>query len=215
MTLFSLVAVLALAGMGLTYTLWSETLEVDGTVNTGTLDVSISGDTTEKVGVGGWVLGEDEIGDIPGWELKPAAANCDVQGSFVGTTGPGESGADNTLTVTVTDAYPSFYCIVTVTVTNDGSVPVHVNEPALVAGSTAGISGVGSLDAYVGNVDTDGDGDLDDTGCYADDVQLHNGDTASCEIVIHFENADNLNEGSTGVYTFTYEILAHQWNEEA
>lgn len=196
-TLFSLVAVLALASMGLTYTLWSETLEVDGTVNTGTLDVSIGGSYVEKVDAGFGPLDEALYDD----GSKVDAANCSVDGEFVGVTGPGENGYDNKLNITVTGGYPSYYCIVTVTVTNDGNVPVHVNQPVQTSGE--GIAGLAPFDGYV-------EGD-----CYAENVQLHTGDSETCEIVIHFENDDNLNEGATGEYTFSFEILAHQWNEEA
>lgn len=196
--IFSLAAVLALATMGLTYTLWSETLEVDGTVQTGTLDVTIGGTTNEKVGVDGWVLDESLFPE------KESAANCSLQGSFnAALAAPGDNvnTGNNTVTVTVNGGYPSFYCIATVTVTNVGSVPVHLNQPEQTGGMD--IAGLAPFDGYI------------EGSCYENNVQLHTGESASCEIVIHFENDDELNEGSTGVYTFSFEILAHQWNEEA
>lgn len=214
MTMFSLVAVLALASMGLTYTLWSETLEIDGTVNTGSVDVSISGGYQEFVGVEtGGVYSIVAESTLP---VEKNTANCAVEGAVgVGAEHLGDTvnTGDGELDVTVTGAYPSYYCVVTVTVTNEGTVPVHVNLPELAATSTTGITGIGSLDDYNANIDVDGDGALDDAGCYTEDVQLHTGDTASCAIIIHFTNSDNLDEGTA--YDFNFTILAHQWNEEA
>jgi len=113
---------------------------------------------------------------------KASAANCSYEIKYAGTDW-------EELAITTQGAYPSWHCIVTFEVKSTGSVPVHIYRPDPVQGRN-----------WV---------TFDD--CYDDDTQLHQGDSASCTMTIHFTNDDNLAEKST--YYFTYQIEARRWNE--
>jgi len=100
----AMLLVIALAAMGLVYGLWSETLTINGTVGTGSVDAAFSNVET-------W----DE-------ETKPVGT-CDAVLSADG----------NTLTVTINNGYPSYLCYVHFWVTNVGSIPIHVHLPTFSA----------------------------------------------------------------------------------
>ena len=96
-TLLALALVLALGTMGVGYALWSETIYIQGTVNTGTLDADWSIETYY----------DDEID------------GKDVSSVYAYISG-------NTLYVEVTGAYPCINYYVFFDVYNDGTIPFHV-----------------------------------------------------------------------------------------
>jgi hypothetical protein len=129
-----------------------------------------------------------DIDGIPSWEPedKDAAAECYAWLYDADLSSDGYEG----IGVQVVGAYPSYHCGVTFDVSNIGSVPVLIHQPVRTSGPAWA-----TLD-----------------GCYDEDTQLEYGEYAYCAILIHFDNEDQVAENS--VYTFTFQILAHQWNEE-
>lgn len=94
-----------LAAIGTGYALWSKTLNIQGSVQTGEVDADFDAATTN-----------DPVGTIdPGYDKD--VASCEVSG--VGT---------QTLTVTILNGYPSYTCAVDFLVTNTGTVPVKVQS---------------------------------------------------------------------------------------
>jgi len=182
-----MILVIALAILGVGYALWSETLTISGTVNTGEVDVEFSvHDPEECVDVNGVLT-------CPEPPEKADVANCTVE--WLGPDGDSEVdlGPDQ-LVVTIDGMYPSYHCKVSFDVTSTGSVPVHVwlPEPS------------GDIPEWVAT---------DFNGCYEDGVQLHQGDTTGlCTMDIHFTNEQAPPEGSS--HTFGWTILATQWNED-
>lgn len=99
------------AMMGLGFALWSETLSIDATVDTGNLNMRFA------------AVSLSEVSDNP----APGDADC---------VGDGLTQQGNKATVTFTDAYPGYSCILTTIVRNIGTVDaVLVSTP--VTGDTA------------------------------------------------------------------------------
>jgi len=100
---FFMVLLVALALLGVGYGLWSKVLYIDTTVATGYVDADFDAATTN---------------DLPG-TVDPGhqkdVATCVVEGI-----------SSDLLTVTITNAYPSYSCDVSFLVTNTGSIPVMV-----------------------------------------------------------------------------------------
>jgi hypothetical protein len=188
---FFVLLIVALALLGVGYSMWAETLIIQGTVQTGEVDVAFEDATVEEcVDVNGVLT-------CPEPDFKAYAANCTLSAEETSDDSPGDDGQD-LLTVAVSGMYPSWHCKLNFKVANLGNVPVHVKLPKLVAGKE-----------YASWVK------LDTLNCYQDGVQLHQGANVSqaCTIDIHFTNETSPGENA-GPFVFTWEILAHQWNEE-
>ena len=94
--------VVALLVMGIAYAKWSKTLYIRGTVNTGKLDVIFAN------------VGCDDEGIDPGKDK-------DVGECCVEVSPDGES-----MTVTINNAYPCYYCTIEFDLVNTGSIPVII-----------------------------------------------------------------------------------------
>lgn len=101
MTAIFAILMIALMAVGTVYALWSKTLYINGTVNTGTLDATWTknGDCWD----------EPDDGTI-------SYIDCEI------------SPDGYTLTVTVTNAYPShnYYC--PIDLDNTGTIPLHISS---------------------------------------------------------------------------------------
>lgn len=95
-----MVLIIALAAIGVGYGLWYKLLYIQGTVNTGTVDMAFWRIWT-------W---ENDHG-------KPWVADCNawVEG--------------DTLFIDIKNGYPSFECLVNYTIVATGTIPVHVYSP--------------------------------------------------------------------------------------
>jgi hypothetical protein len=183
-----LVLVIALAVLGVGYALWSETLTIQGTVQTGEVDVEFSTHPVEEC------IDINGVLTCPEPPEKADAANCTVEWLGGDTDPNGDNGA-NLLQVSVTGMYPSYHCKVGFDVTSTGNVPVHVWLP----------EATGDIPAWVAT---------NFEGCYTDGVQLHQGDsTGLCTMDIHFTN-DQAPPENSGPITFGWTILATQFNED-
>jgi predicted ribosomally synthesized peptide with SipW-like signal peptide len=106
-----LVIMLALLGVG--FALWSDTLVIEGQVQTGEVDMAFSPCETNDP--------EDTFD--PGYEKHVASCECALkQGEL---NDQADNGPDK-LSIRVFDGYPSYRCRVTYDMTNIGSVPVHL-----------------------------------------------------------------------------------------
>lgn len=185
-----MILVIALALLGVGYAFWSETLTIQGTVQTGEVDVEFSTyDPVECVDTQAGLCQEEPT-------LKDAAAECvaKFEGPVVDPNDPSNSGPDKLL-VTVTGMYPGYHCKVSFDVTSTGNVPVHVKLPKAAPTNPTWIK-------------------PDFSGCYQDGVQLHQGQsTGKCTIDLAFTNATAPIENSDPII-FGWTILAHQWNED-
>lgn len=201
--LLAVLLIVLLAGVGVAYGLWSETLTIDGTVNTGEVDVGFANvDKYEGVAVNGEL-------EVPEREEKANAANCSYQILNRGTDG-------EILQVTTIGAYPSWHCFVEFDIKSTGNVPVHIMKPGA---ETKWGPAWDDLKVECGEEDqTTSTPTLctNLTNCPTPSPepeywQLHRNDTLHCKLTIHFTNNDAVAENS--VYTFRYQIKAYQWNE--
>ncbi len=160
--------ILALGMSGLAYASWSETLMIRGTVNTGTVDV--------------------EWSEVDNWDNEPAGKDvswiaCEI--------------VDDTLIVTVTNAYPSIGYYNKVVIHNAGTIPVHIHDVV-----------VDNPNLGVVEVDISYEDENEDP--IELPVQLHPCDKIYA--VIHVHLTQDAEMGTT--YLFKAEIIAIQWNME-
>ncbi|GAP09570.1 hypothetical protein BECAL_00714 [Bellilinea caldifistulae] len=208
----AILLIVLLAGVGVAYGLWSETLTIDGIVNTGEVNVGFRNVNVEEgVAVNG-ILTKPEPKE------KADAANCYTEIL--------NKGFDNeTLQVTTKGAYPSWHCFVTYEVVSTGNVPVHINKPGykLIYGPKPAWKDLGITECKLfkaGKTTAEEEStctETDPTKCPPAPSywQLHEGDKLECKLTIHFNNYEGgepISENST--YTFQYQIMAYQWNEK-
>ena len=102
----------ALAGTGIAYGHWYDTANVNATIETGTLSVALSDDTTPTI-TGG-------CADCPQTVIATQSLDED----------------DNILTITIDNAYPSICVNGTFNIENTGSVPAEIANIAFTASDT-------------------------------------------------------------------------------
>jgi len=113
--------VIALMVVGTGFALWSKTLYINGTVNTGTVEAGFDN-----------VMCNDN-GIDPGYDKDVASCTVEV------------SQDHQTITVTINNAYPSYSCDIDYDILNKGSIPVKIqsitiNAPSEVTVEVTGIS---------------------------------------------------------------------------
>jgi hypothetical protein len=196
----ALVLIVVLATAGVAYGLWSQTLIINGTVYTGSVDAVIQAfevdelfDFNDVCPGDGYSIGIDcdQDGSLnDDWE----AENKDVAECVTEQIDP------YTLQVKILQGYPSFNCFVKYGVTNVGSVPIHIYRPDYF------YDGV-----YMGSaINTDA---LHVNGwppiCYTETTQLEPKENAFCSLHVHVNQGAAMN----ATYTFQVKIFARQWNE--
>ncbi len=210
--LLFLVITLALAAMGVGYSMWDKSLTISGTVSTGEVD---------------WELTDFTIQDYHEPPLEVPDFHCrdgfegpaphfwpDPEGKNVGWgTGEFEDGPDadgdmSIFRLTLHEMYPCYFNVIGVYAHNNGTVPLimdHVIISSLYETHTLTASGIVALDL-------DGDG-FDDVEIWWKDgfgVQLEPCDNSDeMSFWIHILQAAP--QGAT--HTFTIEIVGVQWNE--
>jgi hypothetical protein len=179
-----MVLVLALATLGVGYGLWSKTLYIEGTVTTGNVDAELSVEAVvedEDTEVPSQQDGEDPDDTLEGKDVGECSADLLETNQ-----------AKDTLSITITNGYPSFDCWVTFDVHSTGSVPIHIYRPVMTT-----VPPASAISWELMN-------------CYADETQLHSGEKAFCTIWMHIEQ--EAEQGAT--YRFSGTIFVHQYNED-
>lgn len=164
--LICLALVLALGSLGVGYALWSDSLYIEGTVNTGDVDVcviSVSDDDSSH-----------QFNWDPGYDKDVASTQATIIDC-------------NHVTVTVTDAYPSYENFVHFTTAILGTVPVRL-QAIVITNPNPCLE----VDAW------DGWGEQRHPGEYADNT-------------LWFHILQCAEQGAT--YTFTVEFWYVQYNE--
>jgi len=192
------IALLLLASAGIAYAMWSETLKVNVTVNTGEVDVEWSS----------WEC--NDTGIDPGYDK-------DVGKCSVSDETQDEEGDVIKLNITLDNAYPSYNVTILGEVDNIGTIPV---EPVkfFIDNNANGEFDSGDTEIVLCNdyaLDLDGDSkaDLDfhmylydDSG---DGTQIDPDESDIYGFIIHVkQNAKELK-----TYTFHVVMVFGQWNE--
>ena len=230
--LLCLVLIFALGSLGIGYAAWTDTLYIEGTVNTGDVDLEIVAlsstyvykdlDTHEC-----WVLGE--LKALDGTVLRQYVSDCDYTsttwywhpntwapptGSFVVASSVATIDAtdDDKVIVTATNLFPCICWAVDILIHYDGSIPVRINyveltttDPWLLDLIALGKVGVGAWESNaVGNL-------IAEIEC--DDVlgyQLHNCDYIMVIMGLHIPQ-DDAYMNCSGSFAGKLEVV--QWNK--
>lgn len=189
----ALVLIVVLATAGVAYGLWSQTLIINGTVYTGSVDAAIQAlevdqmaDFNDICPLGGYSIDKDcdadgSLNDDMEAELKDIAECTAVQLD------------PYTLEVTIKNGYPSFSCFVKYIVINTGTVPIHIYHPDYL-----GIPAQLHVNGWPPV-----------PPCFTDLTQLEPQESASCNLHVHVQQSAE----QKAVYTFQVKIFARQWNE--
>lgn len=118
MVVLLLAVLIGLAAIGAGYGAWSKDLGVQTEVNTGLIGVEFIAYTCSDV------PGEPDLGYTK-----------DVADCFCELVDSDNDGDYDLMEITVTDAYPSYQCLYSVTVGNNATVPVYIADTSLMANS--------------------------------------------------------------------------------
>lgn len=138
--LLFLVATVSLGGAGAGYAAWTASLHVEGTIQTGSVDAVWDQQTDrEFVGILNPQTGLVVDGPIPeGKDVSDCVSSLQ------------EGQVTRLVNFTVSNAYPSYTCEITVGAIVQGSVPVHISQIRTMATDAAGVDVVGTeLDVSV------------------------------------------------------------------
>jgi len=173
----SLAVVMMLAMLGVGYTLWAKSLYIQGTVNTGTVnaefvdaftddDNMVNDEEKDSGDIGRCPLPQVDGGPSP-TSCDPAASGRDPKPRYekdVGQCFAMISADDPQLaTVTLENAYPSYYCTAWFDIHNTGSIPVRVRAVM--------IDDMAVEPCQTNAFDLDGDG-LPDVEIHVTDIEL-------------------------------------------
>lgn len=151
--LLCLVLVLALGTLGMGYAKWSQTLTINGTVNTGTLIVGIRDDgTSDPVTSGDDFDQEFDFSQGVSVDLdKDVASTESVNGEFKCWHDDVKFYHD--ITFTVTDAYPWYYWEEYIEIANCGTTPAKIDSLEVYhAGAWKPIHTVSSYEVWSGDL---------------------------------------------------------------
>jgi hypothetical protein len=211
--LLILALVIALGTLGVGYAKWSDTVIINGTIESGNVCIKFDGSGTNvdpcatgyldytvvKDKDGNWVVADPIDQDLI-YNLEPKNVGCTTKTL---------SDDGKTLTVTLTNVYPGYLADLELHLRNCGTIPVKIEGFTYTAvSSTCGDSFCISGADY----DWKTPGPCQLLVKYANDnqaVQIHPGEyTTSSFLVLVDQSAK---QGCT--YTFTININAAQWNE--
>jgi len=192
--LLALLLVLALASLGLGYGLWSKTLTIDGTVNTGTVHAKWTAAVTTDP------PGSPDLKDESGarYDKDVGMLECTI-----------DDIDPEILHYTIHDGYPSYYADCEVEWTNDGTIPVDVAD--LRAGPEGGPLVSIPFDEWV-DLDLDDDG-LNDINLKVVNgllVQIDPGKKDAYSVWVHVKQ----DAPQDAVLGFDIEVQLNQWNEQ-
>jgi hypothetical protein len=162
------VVMIALMVAGISFAMWTETITISGYVNTGEVDVS-------------WSVGD-------GYDSEPEAKDVSSISGTVSQDG-------NTLTVTVSNAYPCIDYYLPIDVSNTGTIPVIISDIVVDKGNLPTGCTVEIL--------PDPNKDLD----IAEGTQIE--EAAFGLLHVHLTN----DAVENGYYWFTVTVTVVQWNE--
>jgi len=181
--------------------MWSDTLKINGVVNTGDVDIKFIG--TPRVYEG------NEYG-------KPWVADCSASLYEVQNEDLSNPAGDNDLelVITINNAYPCYYCKVhDVSVKNTGSVPVKLSVTVYANNTLCErkLDHAWGQYYYACDVDNDGEADIVLWGCFTslENLQLHPGESTSFTVDTHVEQ----DAEQSSIYNIEILIKGIQWNE--
>ena len=199
--LICMALVLALGALGVGYALWWDEVTIEGTVQTGSVEISINA-TSETYVYKNVTSGAMVMSGVPlaGADLMPVAS---------ATAADTSTATEKKVTMTFTNIFPTEEPIsADVVLHYTGSIPAHVVYTEEWAGD--------DLSAYLVQTWYIWDDDLKDwveTGM--EEIQLHYCDLLYLEVYLDpvaLQEDGKAAQGLSGNFTKT--IIVHQWNED-
>lgn len=143
--MLAMVLVLVIGATGVGFAKWSETLKIEGVVETGEVDVQLSQCTNDPspngIESGDVYVGSPDPAEPGTWEYSPetcastwsgerydknvAAIDCELIEDENRKTDPNDDGF-NVIQVTITNGYPCYYGNLAFDIENIGTIPVKV-----------------------------------------------------------------------------------------
>lgn len=212
--ILALVLVLAFSALGIGYAHWSQTLYVEGSVETGSFGIGFTELTCAEKHVDP-ATGIKQNGEYEGKDV--ADYTCEMVDLI---TINGKSGYARGV-VTITDAYPCYWMHMTFAVTNLGSIPVHFKELRI-----SDPTGELNFEWVTPPPASPATGfmwkDFNGNGVYDDpdeeilnfevinliSMQLHPCSTTKAEVDVHVKQSAEQKH----TYNFLVEIVGNQWN---
>jgi len=196
---------LALATMGLAYAMWSQSLYVEGSVDTGELDWEL---------VQGYLIHLDHGNDWnASWYPKGGFEQLskDVGSTTVRQVDSDGDGDLDTIVVTLSNVYPWYGEHIAFKVHNNGDIPLIIWKVVFKNATGAVLYEMYESVEYAIELDLNGDGRPDIASWWGDNfgAQLHPCGTR--DISFDITVLQGAPQGET--LTFTIEFVAIQWNE--
>jgi predicted ribosomally synthesized peptide with SipW-like signal peptide len=210
--ILALTLVLALGALGIGYAKWSDTVTINGNVQTGDVQFCAAEEgtfalfTSDECGSGhkdagalGTTCNPLHLGS--GQPVPPKDVAC-TDANWIDC---------HTLSITVTNGYPFYTAGVDFTVCNNGTIPIKIWQ--LKVTDPSGQVHYFYDSPITTGVDLDGDGVCDLVLYFGDNFgdQLEPGDCV--DESMGFVLLEEIAEGQTDTLTFTIELTAVQWNE--
>lgn len=197
---FALAMVLALGTLGVGYAAWTDTLTIEGTVETGDVDINIVGYS------GTWVFKNTITDELIKRTVPLRLGTHEVLIAYA----KAEAGADDEAIFTYWNLFPSIDFVADILIHYDGSIPAKVTVADITTNDAwlqaLWASGDAYITAYWSDINhTKGAVIADPIG-----LQLHESNYILIELTIHLPQ-DNSLMGLSG--SFTGEISVIQWNE--
>jgi hypothetical protein len=191
--------IIGLAALGVGYGLWSDELEINGTVTTGKLDARM---TLGEVDQGQYVNnGHNDDLEAEDKDVGECTAQL-IAGPQLSTANDTFDTGPDKVEISVTNGYPSFHCYVEVDVKNAGTIPIKVHAPGVFLVTPPANANAADIHVELHN-------------CWTNDLQLEPGEdtvTQYPDCVVHIHVEQSADENAT--YSFLATIFAHQYNEE-
>ncbi|RLE86975.1 MAG: hypothetical protein DRN04_18790 [Thermoprotei archaeon] len=197
---------LLLSMFSVAFAMWSETLRVNATVNTGELDWEFMEGTLIQLDTCDFPVNDYNASFLP----QPGSQQLDKN---VGCTDLELIDSDNdgdydTLKITMHNVYPWYYEHIAFKVHNDGTIPLKIWR-VIINGNIYHELNPGVIEGEY--FDFDGDGKNDTLVWWGNNFGVQLDPCESADISLDITILQDAHEGST--ITFTIQVDAIQWNE--
>lgn len=222
-----LISIMALAGVGAGYAAWTDTITIDGTVNTGDVDldiVALSSTYVYKVPDHG-IITLYELKDLQDNVLRqyvyetntwywPGNLWLEPEGSILVASSVATPGTnDNEIIATATNLFPCIYFGVDALLHYDGSIPVRISKAWIETTDQwlLYLIGLGEAGVSVFTCEADGSNPVEIPHDQVLGYQLHDCNYIMVIIWIHILQDDFYMTVEQASFTGKLEVI--QWNE--
>ena len=225
--LICLALVLALGALGVGYAAWTDTIYIDGTVNTGEVLVEVicnSFDATDgdlPPSTTGWIVGTgspyaDENSLVSGTDFYWNTITREKNVGWV--TWDCTAPLDSEATITLNNVYPSYTNHITLGLRNSGTIPLKLNHVSIKDSGGSVLYKLTSQSQYMtfDMLPVGAPNGVPDLEIYWGDnfgIQIEEGQYWDISFYIHVMQDEAIDFSVSHSYTLTFEFVGVQWNE--